>query len=347
MGVAALMSGVFESALHYSPGAELVVLDYGKQALTVEYRGQSGVVPVELVNMRFSKRFYLPNNILTLLFRTALVKLGAMVYDKTKTFPGNKWLKAIEQAQVVGSLAGGDSFSDIYGIRRLLYVSLPQLLVLLAGKDLALLPQTLGPYDGIFAKALARTILKRASIVFSRDRNGLVEMQRLLGKDYDANKFRFCYDVGFVVQPVKPSSIDLHGLDGWPEHEAPVAGVNINGLLWTGGYTRANQFGLKTDYRSLVSKLIGHLVQNKNVTVLLVPHVFEDDSNFESDSAACEELYTRLKQTYGSKIGILRGRYEVGELQMDHRAMQLFLRFAHACVHRRHLTVCSNGFARL
>ena len=56
----------------------------------------------------------------------------------------NPYWFQLTKFDVFAAISGGDSFSDIYGIRRFLYVSLPQVLVLLMGKPLVLLPQTLG-----------------------------------------------------------------------------------------------------------------------------------------------------------------------------------------------------------
>src|SRR5260370_12066707 len=109
---------------------------------------------------------------------------------------------------VFASIAGGDSFSDIYGMERLLYVSLPQILALLLGKRLILLPQTIGPFRGGFAKTVARYILNRAERVYSRDDRGLEELKALVGRGPPPTKFCVCYDCALFLHPILPPPID-------------------------------------------------------------------------------------------------------------------------------------------
>jgi colanic acid/amylovoran biosynthesis protein len=72
----------------------------------------------------------------------------------------NRWLQAVQEADVALAVSGGDSFSDIYGLGRFMYVALPQLLVMAVGKPLVLLPQTIGPFAGPTARAIARAIVR-------------------------------------------------------------------------------------------------------------------------------------------------------------------------------------------
>jgi len=61
-------------------------------------------------------------------------------------------------------------------------------------------------------------------------------------------------------------------------------GMNISGLLWNGGYTRSNQFGLKVDYQSLCKKIIEHFRAKDKIKIILIPHVInQSDDHIESD----------------------------------------------------------------
>jgi len=80
---------------------------------------------------------------------------------------GKSWVSKILASKVHLSIAGGDSFSDIYGLRRFIYVALPQILVLLLGKPLVLLPQTYGPLKGRCSRMIARFIFRRAALICS------------------------------------------------------------------------------------------------------------------------------------------------------------------------------------
>jgi colanic acid/amylovoran biosynthesis protein len=165
MGVWALASGAITSAWHAYPDAQIYLLDYYTTPANYKVKHPGGTGVVQLLNMRFSKKFWLPNNILRLLLSTLLIRLVPSRSLQDRLLSRNIWLCHIQTADIISSIAGGDSFSDIYGAVRLIYVTLPQLLVLLLGKQLVLLPQTIGPFKGSFSKIVAKYILKHARMI--------------------------------------------------------------------------------------------------------------------------------------------------------------------------------------
>jgi colanic acid/amylovoran biosynthesis protein len=333
MGVNALTAGTLKAYFERYPNGELFLLDYGKKEVTYNFQIDDSVIPVQLVNIRFSKKFYLKNNIAYLLVLAVLVRSIPFKQIRKKIVSKNYWMSRIVGADIILSLAGGDSFSDIYGMGRLLYVALPQILALILGKKLVLLPQTIGPFNGFIAKKIARTILRRAAVIYSRDREGLGETKDLIGPDYTDEKVRFCYDVGFVVDPVKPRAMDIEGLTDLCRRDSAIVGFNISGLLFMGGYTQNNMFGLKINYRQLVYSVIDHVIHQKGAAVLLVPHVFGTRDNAESDSSVCELIYTELKQKYQKKLYIARGCYDQGEIKYIIGLCDLFIGSRmHACI---------------
>jgi polysaccharide pyruvyl transferase WcaK-like protein len=78
-------------------------------------------------------------------------------------------LARLEQTGFVAALSGGDSFSDIYGGWRFLYVSLPQVVVALLGVPLVLLPQTIGPFTRWPWRRVATWILRKATVIDHED----------------------------------------------------------------------------------------------------------------------------------------------------------------------------------
>src|SRR5437899_10187636 len=173
MGVGALAEGTVRCISSVYPQAEIFLLNYGKisTVYTVTVAGRQVAIP--LINMRFSWRFWLRNNIAFLLFVAALMKLLPVPALRRRWIAGNDCLRHLDESDLVVAISGGDSFSDIYGLERLLYVSLPQILALWFGKRLILLPQTLGPFTSRLAQAIARYIMRRAELVYSRDRAGV------------------------------------------------------------------------------------------------------------------------------------------------------------------------------
>ena len=222
----------------------------------------------------------------------------------------NPYFKRILSADIVASIAGGDSFSDIYGLSRLLYMALPQILVLQLKKPLVLLPQTLGPFKGLMAKAIGRYIMLHASMVYSRDPTSFEEAGQLLG--YRRDKLRFSHDMAFVLEPVRPDEGKLAGMPR-ADDAAPLVGINVSGLLSIGGYTRDNMFGLKVDYARLLREAVDYFAGKHQANVLLVPHVFADHS--ESDVEACARLFRELSPRYPGRLYFLPGHFNQHEIK--------------------------------
>ena len=63
-----------------------------------------------------------------------------------------------------------------------------------------------------------------------------------------------------------------------------------------GGYSKNNQFGLKSNYKDLMENIIDFFIKKDNVKVFLIPHVIErSEDNVEDDIFACKEI----KKKYG------------------------------------------------
>jgi len=331
MGVSALMAGSLACILHHFPDAAIFLLDYAKEGreMPFVYRGKS--VSVRLVNMRFSKRFYLKNNIGMLILLSLILKLIPSRKLRKRLIEKNRCLNEIDECDVITSISGGDSFSDIYGMTRMLYSSLPQILVVLLGKKLVLLPQTIGPFKRRSSRVIAKFILNHAELIYPRDYRGLNDAQSLMGASKTTNKIRFCYDVGFVVDPTPPPDLGLVGLSARPRKDSPLVGLNISGLLFMGGYNGKNMFGLKLDYKTFVYHIIDFFIQGKGASVLLIPHVF--GSHGESDTVACENIYEALSTKYGNSIGLARGNYDFAQIKYVIGLCDFFIGARmHACI---------------
>ncbi len=333
LGVGALTAGTIESILASHPDAEITLLDYGKEGKTYQFKSSRGDVPVRLLNIRFSKKFYLKNNIAYLIFLALVLKIIPAKKIRSFIIRRNSWLHDICRADVVTSIAGGDSFSDIYGLGRLIYVALPQILVLLLNKKLILLPQTYGPFNGRAARAIARFILNRSHTIYSRDREGLAEVAQLSGNKEIDEKLHFCHDVGFVVQPYESAGHNPDTLNIPDAMTRNLVGLNVSGLLFMGGYTKKNMFGLKSNYAELIYDLIHYMIEVKSVPLVLVPHVFGSGANSESDSAVCELIYKELKPRYPQMLFLASGLYNQSEIKYIIGQCDFFIGARmHACI---------------
>jgi polysaccharide pyruvyl transferase WcaK-like protein len=333
LGVNALAAGAIKCVLSYHPHADIKLLEYSKKRSVHILRLSGMSVSIPLVNMRFSKKVYLPNNIALLLLIGIGIRMMPFAWFRKRLIARNECLRQIEEADIVASISGGDSFSDVYGLLRMLYVSLPQVLVLLLRKRLILLPQTIGPFRHRISKRIARYILSRAEHVYSRDYRGVEEVRGLLGKRTADGKTIFCYDMGFVVDAIGPDHLDIVGLESNDECRRPIVGLNISGLLVMGGYSRSNMFGLRVNYLDLIQRLIDYFICEKRVSVLLVPHVLGDDPGSESDKVVCEKLYGLLKDRYRGRLGWVKGQYNESETKYVIGKCDFFIGSRmHACI---------------
>ena len=298
-GVSALASGTISAIRHGLPNARVIMLDYGHEPVTWTEHTGAGAVQVELLNIRFSKKLFLPNNVARLILLAGLIRLVPVKSWRRKLAAKSRWLSRIVKADFNLSLNGGDSFSDIYGLARLAYVVLPQLLVLLLERPLIQMPQTHGPFKTRTARAVARYLLNNSTLVYSRDHEGVAVVRDLLGSSGQAA--RFAYDMGFALEPLPPAG-DIPEQLRLLKTKGPLIGFNASGLLTTGGYSGKNMFGLKADYWQLIDTVLAQLLADPANQILLVPHVFGAESNNESDTAACTQIIARYGTRYAGRL---------------------------------------------
>jgi colanic acid/amylovoran biosynthesis protein len=334
MGVGALATGALRSFVKGSPGAELYILDYGKEDGEYSFDSNGNQVAIHKINMRFSKNIFLSNHIATLLLFALLAKILPFERARRWAMAKNEYLKRLDDIDLFASLAGGDSFSDIYGMQRFIYVALPQLLVLILGKKLVLLPQTLGPFRRRFTKVAARYIMDRAALVYSRDFEGLKEAAEVMGVVDLPAKFRFCYDVGFVLEPRKPISNTLKIIEAVKARNRSLIGLNVSGLLYVGGYTQKNMFGLTVDYKDLVLDILRKFLSLNDVSVMLVPHVFGAREHLESDVTACEDVHEAFRTRFDeTRLFRIREKLDQNEVKYLIGRCDFFIGSRmHACI---------------
>lgn len=329
-GVNALASGTIAAFLHTFKNCEICFVDYGREPAASHARLGGGTLSVETILLRFSKKPCQPNHVAWLLTVAALLRLPIFKSWRQKLVSRNPTLHSLCQLQMFLSIAGGDSFSDIYGMQRLLYVALPQILALMLGKPLILLPQTYGPFKNRLSRCIARYILRRAKCVYSRDQEGLEVVSDLLGGQ-DA-QVRFAYDMGFALEPLPPA-LDVQERLRELKRRGTLVGFNVSGLLYMGGYRRNNMFGLKSDYPSLVREILDFLISKQGCEVLLVPHVFGDKEDSESDVPACRRIMSELREKYKDRLHYLEGNFDHHEIKYLIGQCDFFLGSRmHACI---------------
>lgn len=135
---------------------------------------------------------------------------------------------------LVAGIGAGDSYSDIYGITRFRNMDFTKSWARRLRRQYILLPQTIGPYASEEARRKAARSMSAAGLIFARDRMSFDCARELLPQ----KPVERTIDAAFFL-PYEKTAFD---------GEKTKVGINISGLLWHGGYTRNNQFGLRSDY---------------------------------------------------------------------------------------------------
>jgi len=183
------------------------------------------------------------------------------------------------------------------------------------------------------SRRIAHCILKRVAMAYARDHTSEEVLRNLL-KDHTKNgKIRFAPDVAFVLDSREPERIDIGSLDDVRNEDSTVVGLNVSGLLFSGGYTQENMFGLKSDYRQLVYRIVDFLMKDEKVLMLLVPHVFVPAGHVESDPEACLKTYEELSEKYPGRIFLAQGQYSHNEIKYVIGSCDFFIGSRmHACI---------------
>mgnify|MGYP005855640445 CR=1 FL=1 len=102
-------------------GVENVVLMQGHhESCQVEYRVDGKRVRVPLVNYRLSPKARLREHLFWIVGASILYRVCGSKGLRSFLARYTPWIKALKEADIVGDVRGGDSFSDIYGVERFL-----------------------------------------------------------------------------------------------------------------------------------------------------------------------------------------------------------------------------------
>lgn len=187
-------------------------------------------------------------------------------------------IREIKKCDVILDVTYGDNFSDIYSENLFKTTTKTKRIVELLGIPLILMPQTIGPFKDERLLKKAVHVIKNSSKIYTRD-----ALSADFVKRYLPQKPVFCTtDLAFGL-PYEKS------LYSFGTSKLRV-GLNVSGLLWKGGFTKNNQFGLTLDYHEYVHKVLHYLLK-KEVEVHLIPHVIDNfNGASDGDLEVCKEL---------------------------------------------------------
>jgi polysaccharide pyruvyl transferase WcaK-like protein len=197
---------------------------------------------------------------------------------------------------------------------------------------LCLLPQTYGPFKHPVSKQIASWIMSHATAIMSRDEESIELVKFLTSGRSKKPLILFCPDVAFTLAPM---AVDYPKIDpSLPDtQDMTLIGFNINGLMYNGGYTQDNMFGLKIDYRQFARRLTLSLLEKTTSHILLVPHTFGSPGNINSDPDACRNILEQLPINYQGRVHMVTEQYDQAELKFIIGKCDLFIGSRmHSCI---------------
>jgi colanic acid/amylovoran biosynthesis protein len=289
--------------------------------------GKSKIFPI--VNCRMSPRARYCDHLVWISFVSILYRIMPIAAFRRALTNSTPWVAALEEADIVGDIRGGDSFSDIYGMKRFLYGFMMAWTVLLIKGSMVQFPQTFGPFNSPISRWLARYLLNKSEIIMARDKKSQEVALFFVGLNRNVV---LSPDVAFFLESIRPNSIKFA-----PPLSRQVSsnaiGVNVNGLLYYGGYTRNNMFGLKLNYRLLVPELLNALLMEQSSDIWLIPHTYGPSNSVESDPEANRQVWRTLSTTNQKRVHIVAEEYDQHELKGIIGQCDMFIGSRmHACI---------------
>ena len=332
MGVSALAASLVKITLDILPNAKISLFIGNRSPQSQEITFSDRKIKVNIINFRLSPKAKLNEHLLWIFLLAILQRIMPFKYIQKKIIQSNRWLSNLDACDFIGEICGGDSFSDIYNIRRFIFTILPDIIVLLMRKELILLPQTYGPYKSYLARRIARFLIKRTKYIYARDKEGLSVVQKLMNRPDPMSKLSFCPDVAFLLDSIIPINQDIEPQIS-TSHMKGLIGININGLLYNGGYSRANMFGLKLDYQDVIQRLIQQLLEITSVHILLVPHTFCQPGDVNHDPDATNAIYNMIDIKYKERMHKVTREYDQHKIKGIISQCSFFIGSRmHACI---------------
>lgn len=291
LGVSALGNAAAATIYDIEPDLNIAVQNFSGKIENVNYSGLNGDgFEVETISLTPSRNLLKPDS----LNRMRIEKSLGLSFI-------NSFHKRLKGIDLFLDVAGGDSFTDLYGDARFSLINAIKEEAVRSKKPLILLPQTYGPFREKETARVAKEYILYAKQAWARDVYSYELMKDVLGQDFDSGKHRCGVDMAFLL-PVVPSDplIATKVLD-WIESGAGFVGINVSGLIYNRADEARNRYNFKADYVECLIQLVEWVLKNTDKNIVIVPHVLVDDSLDESDFKASVALAEKFS-TYSERI---------------------------------------------
>jgi colanic acid/amylovoran biosynthesis protein len=332
-GVSALTASLAKMVLTTLPQARITLLIGSRTAAPHWLEVDGRPTALQVVNYRLSPRASPGEHLLGIFLLSLVYRLVPWPRLRRRLLARNHFLSAVAGCDFIGDIWAGDSFSDLYGLPRLVVGALPKLIIRLLGRRFVFLPQTYGPFRSVLARRLAALLLRSADLIMTRDLKSIPVIRKVAGNKLHPTRIRFCPDVAFMLDAGDAARRELESsLQGRPAH---LVGVNVSGLLYQRAASQGRRFRLRVGYESFVLTLVRSLLEEKGVQIVLVPHTYSlsPPGLDEDDYLAALALRNCLESRERERVHLLEREYDQYEVKGLIGGCEFFVGSRlHACI---------------
>ena len=190
-------------------------------------------------------------------------------------------IKTVKKCDLIIDMSSGDSFTDLYGMKRMIKMYFYKNIAIKNKITLILGPQTYGPYNKWISKKLAKKILEKADVVFSRDEDSAKLVKNISG-----------------VTPIVSTDLAMRlPFDKNNKLNGKNIGISVSALMWYSTYG----VNVKMDYKKYIESLIKQLKDTTEYNIYLISHVnaeFKEENDYE----LCEYLAKKFDVNLAPKF---------------------------------------------
>ncbi len=192
------------------------------------------------------------------------------------------------------ALSGENDFGSLLSLLNILYATI-------LGKPVVLFSESIGYYQNPFVKFISKIVLNRTKLILIREnlsKNYLIDM------GINKPEILLTADPAFLLKKSEETVIMLLlKNEGIENIKRPLFIINPSGLIY-------NRFNSNIDLVEVIADTIDFLKKNLNATIILIPHVYTEDSD---DRTVIENIFDKLKDK--STVYCIKDEYSPEDLK--------------------------------
>jgi len=183
-------------------------------------------------------------------------------------------LKDYLKADLIISLNFGDTLTDNYGYKQSLIILMQNMLNLMSGKTVIFFPQTIGSFNTLFTKSIAKYILNKSHLIMAREP---VTFKYLLNLGVNKHLVRLVPDSAFLLGKSNDERVQqiLHNEGLADKSSRLLIGISVSPAM----AKFSGQSQKQEEYIHIICLLVEYLIDKMNAIVIFVPNVTVEPSS--------------------------------------------------------------------